>query len=124
MIVEYGGEMAEPSLADQMAALNSMLRVIEVRLALSRPPVEGIEEFRIVLDDMRLRLWGLLSGPGGDMQHSQERFRIRRAIELCRGLSADLKAGAVSGRQPGLGALTDAASELRQSIERARTNGQ
>jgi hypothetical protein len=115
--------MAEPSLADQMAALSSLLRVIEVRLALSRPPVEGIEEFRIVLDDMRLRLWGLLGSAGGEVQEFQERFRIRRAIELCRGLSADLKAGSVSGRQPGLGPLTEAALELRQSIERARSDG-
>jgi hypothetical protein len=116
--------MAEPSLADQMANLNSVLRVIEVRLALSRPPVDGIEEFRIVLDDMRLRLWGLLSASGSDVQEFQERFRIRRAIELCRGLSADLKAGSVSGRQPGLGPLTDAVLELRETIEQTRSDGQ
>jgi hypothetical protein len=116
--------MPEPSLADQMASLNSMLRVIEVRLALSRPPVEGLEEFRIILDDMRLRLWGLLGALGGDYQDLQERFRIRRAIELCRGLSGDLKAGLVSGRQPGLAPLVAAALELRQSIDQARPHGQ
>jgi len=116
--------MPEPSLADQMASLNSTLRVIEVRLALSRPPVEGLEEFRIILDDMRLRLWGLLGAIGGDYQDLQERFRIRRAIELCRGLSGDLKAGLVSGRQPGLDPLVAAALELRQSIDQARPHGQ
>jgi hypothetical protein len=115
--------MAEVSLAEQVAALSSMLRVIEVRLALSRPPVEGIEEFRIVLDDMRVRLWGLLSSGGQDAQEFQDRFRIRRAIELCRGLSLDLKSGSVSGRQPGLAHLTEAALELSRSVDQARSDG-
>ena len=34
--------MAEPSFAQQIAILNSTLRGIEVRLALGRPPVEGV----------------------------------------------------------------------------------
>jgi hypothetical protein len=116
--------MADPSFADQMASLNSILRAIEARLALGRPPIEGLEEFRIVLDDMRLRLWGLLSVAGADdYQSFQERFRIRRAIELCRGLSGDLKGGAVSGRHPELAGLKDATTELKQSIDRALTDG-
>ena len=113
--------MGEPSFADQMATLNSLLRGIEVRLALSQPPVEGLEEFRVVLDDMRLRLWGLLSAAGrSDYQNFQEKFRIRRAIELCHGLSADLRGGSVSGRQPELASLRDAALELKQIIQQAR----
>ena len=58
--------MAEPSFADQVSTLNSTLRAIEVRLALGRAPVEGLEDFKSALDDMRLRLWGLLGAAGGE----------------------------------------------------------
>ena len=56
--------MAEPSFAEQMSTLNSTLGAIEVRLALGRAPVEGLEDFKSALDDMRLRLWGLLECGG------------------------------------------------------------
>jgi hypothetical protein len=111
--------MAEPSFGDQISTLNSTLRAIEVRLALGRSPVEGLEDFKSSLDDMRIRLWGLLGATGGD-QGFQERFRIRRATEMCRGLGADLRSGSVSGRHPELNALKDAARELSKSIELAQ----
>jgi hypothetical protein len=113
--------MAEPSFADQISTLNSTLRAIEVRLALGRAPVEGLEDFKSALDDMRLRLWGLLGAAGGeDYKGFQERFRIRRATEMCRGLGGDLRAGSVSGRHAELTNLREAATELGQSIERAQ----
>ena len=37
--------MAERSFTEQMATLNSTLSAIEVRLALGRAPVEGLEDF-------------------------------------------------------------------------------
>jgi hypothetical protein len=111
--------MAEPSFADQLSTLNSTLRAIEVRIALGRAPVEGLEDFKSALDDMRLRLWGLLGATTGD-KGFQERFRIRRATEMCRGLGGDLKSGAVSGRHTELAGLRQAATELGTSIERAQ----
>lgn len=113
--------MAESSFADQMATLNSTLGAIEVRLALGRAPVEGLEDFKSALDDMRLRLWGLLSaGTGRDPRSFQEQFRIRRATEMCRGLGGDLQGGTVSGRHRELTGLREAAVELAQKIEQAQ----
>jgi hypothetical protein len=113
--------MAEPSFADQMSNLNSTLGAIEVRLALGRAPVEGLEDFKSALDDMRLRLWGLLSAAGGpESRGFQEQFRIRRATEMCRRLGGDLQAGSVSGRHRELNALREAAVELAQKIEQAQ----
>jgi len=111
--------MAEPSFGDQVSTLNSTLRAIEVRLALGRASMEDLEDFKSALDDMRLRLWGLLGATGGD-KGFQERFRIRRATEMCRGLGGDLRSGAVSGRHSELGGLREAAAELGTSIERAQ----
>lgn len=113
--------MGEPSFADQMSSLNSTLRAIEVRLALGRAPVEGLEDFKSALDDMRLRLWGLLSAAGGkEPQGFQELFRIRRAMEMNRGLAGELKAGTISGRHRELASLREAASELVESIDVAQ----
>jgi hypothetical protein len=113
--------MAEPSFGEHVATLGSTLRAIEVRLALGRPAVEELEDFKSALDDMRLRLWGLLGAAGGDdYQGFQERFRIRRATEMCRGLGGDLRAGSVSGRHAELNNLREAAAELGHSIERAQ----
>jgi hypothetical protein len=116
--------MAEPSLGDQMASLSSTLRVIEVRMALGRLSLEELEDFRSILDDMRVRLWSLLCATGrDDYPGFQERFRIRRATELCRRLSSELRGGSVSGRDPDLPRLKEAALELKQTIEQARTRG-
>jgi len=113
--------MVEPSFADQVATLNSALRAIEVRLALGRTPVEGLEEFKTALDDIRHRIWRLFGSARGDeSKRFQERFRIRRATEMCRGLGGDLRAGSLSGRHHELASLREAAMELTQSIERAR----
>lgn len=110
--------MAEPSLADQVETLNVTLNAIEERLARGQAPVDGLEDFKSALDDVRLRLWGLLSAAGGDdYKGFQERFRIRRATELTRGLGGDLRAGAISARHRELAGLKEAAAELSQSIE-------
>jgi hypothetical protein len=113
--------MAEPSLGEQVATLNATLSAIEERLAQTQAPVEGLEDFKSALDDVRLRLWGLLSAAGGDdYKGFQERFRIRRGTEMSRGLGGDLRTGAISGRHRELAGLREAAHELAQSIERAQ----
>lgn len=113
--------MAEPTLVDQIAMLDSTLTAVERRMATSQAPVEGLEDFKSALDDMRLRLWGLLSAAsGGDYKGFQERFRIRRTTEMCRALAGDLRSAAVTGRHPELSALHEAAAELARSIDLAR----
>jgi hypothetical protein len=113
--------MAEPNFADLVATLNSTLQKIEAGLARAQEPVDGLEDFKSALDDMRLRLWGLLSAAGGDdFKGFQERFRIRRATEMCRGLSGDLGTGALSRKHAELSGLRDAALDLGSSVDRAQ----
>jgi hypothetical protein len=113
--------MTDPSFPDEIATLNSTLSAIEARVARGPVPVEGLEDFKSALDDMRLRLWGLLSAAGGDdYKDSRERFRIRRATEMCRGLGGDLRTATISGGPQELGKLREAAVELAQSVEQAR----
>jgi hypothetical protein len=113
--------MAETSLVQQATVLSSTLKAIEDRLVRGTGPVDELEDFKSALDDMRLRLWGLLRAAGGKDYHSyQERFRIQRATEMCRGLSGDLLDSQMSGRHPELAGLHDAAGELCRGIEQAR----
>lgn len=113
--------MAEPSFVDQVTTLNATLSAIEERLARGLAPVEGLEDFKSALDDVRLRLWGLLSAAGGDDHKGfQERFRIRRATEMSRGLGGDLRTGTINGRHRELTGLREAAMELAQSIEQVQ----
>ena len=113
--------MAEPSFLEQVATLNATLSAMEDRLAQGQTPLEELEDFKSALDDVRLRLWGLLSAAGGDdYKGFQERFRIRRATEMSRGLGGDLRTGAISGRHRELAGLREAAIELAQSIEQTQ----
>jgi len=113
--------MADPSFEQQIATLNATLSAIETRLAEGKAAVDGLEDFKSALDDVRLRLWGLLSAAGGDdYKGFQERFRIRRATEMNRGLGGDLRTGVISGRHRELAGLSEAAAELKQSIEQAQ----
>ncbi|MGZ8397994.1 MAG: hypothetical protein ACXWWN_03045 [Gemmatimonadales bacterium] len=113
--------MSEPSFVEQIATLNTTLSDVERRLAQGQAAVQELEDFKSALDDVRLRLWGLLSAAGGDdYKGFQERFRIRRATEMSRGLGGDLRTGAMSGRHRELAGLKEAASELAQSIEQAQ----
>lgn len=113
--------MAQPSFLEQVATLNATLSEVEVRLAQGQAPVQDVEDFKSALDDVRLRLWGLLSAAGGDdYKGFQERFRIRRATEMSRGLGGDLRTGAISGRHRELAGLREAANELAQSIGQAQ----
>ena len=113
--------MAELSFLEQVATLNASLSETEQRLARGQTPVQELEDFKSALDDLRLRLWGLLSAAGGDdYKGFQERFRIRRATEMSRGLGGDLRTGAVSGRHRELAGLKEAAHELAQSIDQTQ----
>ena len=113
--------MTETSLVQQANVLSSTLSAIEDRLVRGTGPVDELEDFKSALDDMRLRLWGLLTAAGGkDYRSYQERFRIQRATEMCQGLSGDLRSSLMSGRPPELAGLQEAVEELCRSIEQAR----
>jgi hypothetical protein len=113
--------MAEPSLAQQLASLNSTLQAIEARFGRGDVPRESLEAFKSSVDDFRLRVWGLLTAePGAEGQAFQERFRIRRAKEICRGIAADLRDGRMSERHSELPELALVATELAREIAEAR----
>lgn len=109
------------SLADQVASLNTTLQEIELRFVQGEVPQEGLEALKSSVDEFRLRVWGVLSaGRADDYREFQERFRIRRAKEICRDVGSDLRAGKMSGTHSELPDLAQAAGQLTRSIDDAR----
>lgn len=110
--------MSHLAWTEQVATLSAMLHSLEAQVAQGNPATPGLEEFKSALDDLRLRAWGLLTATNSDDPHGfQERFRTLRGTEMCRALSADLRTGKLSGRQPQLPALGAAARELAAAVK-------
>jgi hypothetical protein len=110
--------MTETSFAEQLATFNATLEAIERRVASGQVAREAVADFKSSVDDLRLRLWNVLStGSANDYRVFQERFRLRRAKEICRGLEDDLQAGALSPRHEELRPLAQAAGSLAGRIE-------
>ena len=115
--------MEEPSFAEQVTTLNAALQGIERRMAEGEMSSRALSEFKSSVDDLRLRLWGLLSaGSANDYRAFQESFRLRRATEICAGLAGDLGSGSMSPRHEELPALGGAAGQLSRTIARVHPN--
>jgi hypothetical protein len=109
--------MPQPSLANEVASLHTTLQALESRVTSGEVPIEGLAEFKSSVDDLRLRLWGLMSaGTANDYRAFQERFRLRRTKEICEGVAGDLRAGTLSNRHDELRPLAEAAGDLARAI--------
>jgi hypothetical protein len=112
------GPMVETSFADQVATFNAVIDSIETRVARGEVPRDAVADFKSSVDELRLRLWGVLGADTAtDYRAFQERFRLRRAKEICRGLDDDLKAGALGRIYEELRPLGQAAASLAGRIE-------
>lgn len=109
--------MPQPSLANEVANLHATLQALESRVASGELPPEGLADFKSSVDDLRLRLWGLMSaGTANDYRVFQERFRLRRTREICEGVAGELRAGTLSNRHDELPPLAEAAGDLARAI--------
>ena len=72
-------------------AIFAMARRLEKSTEL---PQEGIADLKTAVDDLRIRLWGMLvAGDAGEYQGFAGRFRMRRAAECCTGIEQELANG-------------------------------
>ena len=109
--------MSQPGFAEQVATLNATLLALEARVSSGEIPVEALNDFKSSVDDLRLRLWGLVSaGSANDYRGFQERFRLRRAKEICLGLESDVRSGAISPRHEELAQVGQAARDLARTV--------
>lgn len=103
--------MTSPSPLPAVITLRSSLRTVDEQLGNGKLAPEHVEDVKAAIDDIRFRLWGVLSAKSSDEYRAfRERFRLRRATEICLGLAADIKDGKLTPNHR-------EATELRQSIE-------
>jgi hypothetical protein len=104
----------------EIEAIQAALQSIEDRLAPAAIPPEALGDIKSAVDDIRLRVWAVMQAAnsrGG--QAALERFRLRRAIEICHSLAEDLAAGRMGAAHPGLPVLQHLARRLADAIEAA-----
>lgn len=83
--------MPEPSSLPAVVTLRSSLKTIDEQLGSGALTPDRIEDVKSAIDDIRFRLWGVLTASDpAEYQAFRERFRLRRATEICHGLAIDL----------------------------------
>lgn len=84
--------------SERTAALNRMHLAVkelndQLKLIAVNPP-EGLQDLKSAVDDVRLQLWGvLMSASTQGEKDFGERFRLRRATEVLKGIVRDVEAG-------------------------------
>jgi hypothetical protein len=113
--------MADARVMDQLAALNATIQTIPISADEGNSSVRELEAVKRGLDDARLGLWARLQGANADdVQSFEERFRVRRSLELCTRLTTDLRIGVMNPAHPEFADLWIATVELSQAIQAAR----
>lgn len=112
--------MGQFAWAEQVETLSGMLDTLQGQVAQGDRATPGLTELKSALDDLRLRTWSLLTAANADDPHRfQEQFRTHRGTEMCRALSTDLRTGKLSGHQPNLPGLGEAAGGLAAAVKQA-----
>jgi hypothetical protein len=116
--------MPTQTFSGRLAVMRDLVRELEQRIAGGEVPTEGLENFKAAIDDIRLRLWALLASAyePENRRASMQRFRLRRALDVCRSISKDLASGELDLHHAELGEVRIAADHLVLQVEE-RLNG-
>ena len=107
--------MAEPTLQSRVSSMRTTLQTIEAQLTRGDVGGEGLADLKAGVDDLRLRLWAVMAAANSGDPGALERFRIRRAIDVCTGLAEELASGAIDSGHRELEQLRQAARRLAGS---------
>jgi hypothetical protein len=105
------------SVQGELVRMRIILRDLEARLEAGEVPPEGLPEFKSTVDEIRLRVWALLTAAGSEApRETAERFRLRRAVELCRDLAQELTSGHLNAEHPEWPEVQQTATRLSIAI--------
>ena len=111
--------MKAAELQARLTAMQDTVRRIEQEVSAGTVPVDGMEDFKRAVDDARMRIWAVLSAANsGDPQAFMQRFRLRRAIEICRAVVKDLADGTLGGDSAELAELRKVTRQLATAPQR------
>ena len=106
-----------PSVQDDLGRMRIILNDLECRLEGGEVPPEGLPEFKSTVDEIRLRVWALLTAAGAEAPRvTAERFRLRRAADFCHALAQELRAGQLGADHPEWPEVQQTATQLSAVI--------
>ena len=123
--------MTKP-LGQRLFEVKSALEKVEKELTEGSLDPEDLEDFKGVVDHVRLSVWALMQAgwadeyQGLDSQTAKQviaRFRLQRAEEICRTALADLEAGTIPLDSPELGQFRSTLGELATWLASAEGGG-
>ncbi len=120
--------MATQQLSERLSKVRKELEAIEGELAAGALPDEGLADFKLTVDHIRMTTWAALSaeqaqrgGPAANPVPRIASFRIQRATAMCRNAIKDIETGSISPDALEVGefyaALADGADRVRRAIE-------
>ncbi|HXG43678.1 MAG TPA: hypothetical protein VNJ71_02855 [Gemmatimonadales bacterium] len=101
---------------ERITGMIAALQATEQQLARGDIPLAGLDEIKVAIDDIRLRVWAIMAAASSDDPEALERFRLRRAADVCRGIADDLVAGRLQGHPKELDRLREELNRLARAV--------
>ena len=100
-----------------ITSIRATLQAVEAQVAAPGLPREAVEDVKRAVDDLRLRVWANLTAAGApDAEAVLLRFRLRRAIDICRQVDQDLDGYPIGANQRELLELLELTRHLVQRL--------
>ncbi|NIM48813.1 MAG: hypothetical protein GTO22_06065 [Gemmatimonadales bacterium] len=118
--------MAKP-LGQRLYDVKKALQEIEKELAAGGMEQEDLEDFKGVIDHVRLSVWALMTAGWSDEYQGLDsprtkqviaRFRLHRGEDICRNALSDIEAGVIPADSPDLGQFYTTLQETAAVIAR------
>ncbi len=107
--------MDTEKLRTEIDQLRSAVKAVDAGVATGDPSPEALQDLGLAVDSLRKSLWaGLTSKHSGDYVAFLGRIRVRRAIETCEDVLADLYAETLPPNIPGFEVFSATLGELAE----------
>jgi hypothetical protein len=113
--------VSDPELKKYIEELRDVLSVAESFLALDQMPPERVKDLGHAVDNLRTGVWvALRARHAGEPDELLARMRVRRAIDTCEEVLADLYAETLTAATPGFFVFHATLQELSQVCAQER----
>ncbi|HXV90169.1 MAG TPA: hypothetical protein VD707_02310 [Gemmatimonadales bacterium] len=104
---------------DTLAEVRAKIQDVDWILSSGRFPAEGILDLKSAVDDLRNRIWALVTAAAAeDPAQVLARLRARRAADMLRATLRDLLAGHIGLERAEMLALSEASRDLSAETSR------
>lgn len=100
--------------------VRTVVQSIDDRLATGNIPTGDIEAIKREVDDLRLRIWASMTAASRPDALAIERYRLRRAAQLCDALRSDIESGKIPATLPEVQQLAAEVQSFLQGIGAGR----